>query len=77
MEKIQTTIIVSETEIGQRIDQFVASKHPEFSRSYVQKLIKNEEVTVNGKIVKSNYKLVLNDEIIFNIPEPEELNIEP
>lgn len=77
VENTQTTIIVSETETGQRIDQCIASKHPELSRSYVQKLIKNNEVTVNGKIIKANYKLAFKDEIIFNIPEPEELNIEP
>lgn len=77
MEKMQTTILSSEMGSGQRIDQFIASKYPEFSRSYVQKLIKDDKVTVNGKKVKSNYKIALNDEIIFNIPEPQELNIEP
>lgn len=77
MENTPITIIVSEAETGQRVDQCIASKHPELSRSYVQKLIKNNEVTVNGKIIKANYKLAFKDEIIFNIPEPEKLNIEP
>lgn len=77
MEKSQEKIVVAETETGHRIDQFITSKYPDFSRSYVQKLIKDDKVTVNGKKIKSNYKLVLNDEIIFSIPKPEELNIKP
>lgn len=40
-------IIDVETEEERRIDQFLADQM-EYSRSFIQKLIKNERVTVNG-----------------------------
>ena len=39
---------------GMRIDKFLSEEFPEMSRSYIQKLIKDEQVSVNGKIVKAN-----------------------
>ena len=60
---------------GLRIDKFLAEEFPEMSRSYIQKLIKDEQVTVNGKIVKANYKLSEADEVILNQPELKEPDI--
>lgn len=47
---------------GIRIDQYL-SNELDLSRSKVQKLIKEEKVTVNGKIVSSNYILHESDDI--------------
>lgn len=47
------------------------------SRSYVQKLLKDGNVIVNGKIVKANYKVNQGDEIQVRIPEPEIPDILP
>lgn len=77
METTCIKLSASENDIGQRIDQFIASTNPDISRSYIQKLIKDNKVTVNGKNIKSNYKLFSNDEIIYTIPEPTELDIQP
>ena len=43
-------IIDVETEEERRIDQFLADQM-EYSRSFIQKLIKNEKVTVNGNVI--------------------------
>lgn len=59
-----------------RIDVFISGELNDLSRSYVQKLIKNDLVTVNDKLVKANYKLSPNDVVIVDIPEPEVLKIE-
>ena len=40
-----------------RIDKYLSTMMPEQSRSYIQKLIKNETVFVDLKPVKSNYKV--------------------
>lgn len=59
---------------GERIDKCLNLLVDSFSRSFIQKLIKDEEVFVNGKSVKSNYKVKMDDEIIFYVPksvEPE------
>ena len=60
---------------GLRIDKFLAEEFPEMSRSYIQKLIKEEQVTVNGKVVKANYKLSEADEVVLNQPELKEPDI--
>ena len=40
-----------------RIDRVVTDWFSELSRSYIQKMIKEENVLVNGKAVKSNYRV--------------------
>lgn len=67
--------IVDETEIGIRIDKFVASKLDDVSRSFIQNLIKDENVLVDGKTVKASYKTSQNDHITVILPEAEPLEI--
>ncbi|WP_035290122.1 RluA family pseudouridine synthase [Clostridium sp. KNHs214] len=60
-----------------RIDVFLAEAMEGKSRSYIQKLIKSGNATVNRKIKKNNYKLKEMDIVELSIPEPIELNIKP
>jgi len=60
--------------IGVRIDKFI-SGNLDVTRSYTQKLIDDGKVLVNEKVIKSNYKLRLNDEVIFELPELTELEV--
>ena len=60
-----------------RLDKYLADQFPEQTRSYLQKLIKDGEVLVNGKNVKAGYALSKGDEVSVNIPEPKELDVEP
>lgn len=53
---------------GSRLDCFLASRLPEFSRNQIQKLIRDSLVTVNGKTSKSSTVLEKGDEIIYQIP---------
>jgi 23S rRNA pseudouridine1911/1915/1917 synthase len=66
---------VNEEYIGVRIDVFLAKKLTQFTRSAIQKVILENNVTVNGKIIKYNYKLKKNDSIELLIVEAKELNI--
>jgi len=50
-------------------------KVKDYSRSYIQKLINDGMILVNGKPVKSNYKIKQNDEILARIPEPQVLDV--
>lgn len=75
-----TDFIISEIKedyIGIRIDKALSNELSEYSRAYIQKLLEDGMVSVNGRVVKSNYKLRSNDNISVSIPEPEILNIEP
>jgi 23S rRNA pseudouridine1911/1915/1917 synthase len=47
----------------------------DMSRNSVQKLIADGRVTVNEKLIKSNYKIKINDVIKIIIPEPELLDV--
>lgn len=52
----------------ERIDTYLANSIENSTRSRIQKLIKAELVTVNGKFVKPNYLVVPGDKIILKIP---------
>lgn len=59
---------------GIRIDRYLSEQMPEFSRSYVQKLIKDKRVLISGNPVKANYKVAAGDVIELELPpavEPE------
>ena len=58
---------------NERIDKYVTADG--LTRSQIQKLIENGDITVNGRCVKPNYKLKLNDEINITLPEPKEADI--
>ena len=61
-----------------RIDVFLSNVYKDASRTYIQKLIKEGNITVNGKIcLKSSYKLKEDDEIDLNVPDPLPLEILP
>ena len=61
---------------GQRIDKYLSEQLADLTRSYLQKLLKDGGVTVNGKTVKSNYKLSENDQIFLELPDAVEPEIE-
>ncbi len=61
---------------GKRVDLFISENINDRSRSYIQKLLKNEAVIVNDKIIKANYKLKAGDEIQIEIPKDQELLVE-
>lgn len=70
-------LTVEEEEAGERIDRFLAEQEGEWSRSQIQKWLKEERVTVNGGLVKANYRVSRDDEILLLIPPLEELQLLP
>lgn len=61
----------------ERIDKYISGMVDTLSRSYLQKLIKENAVSVNGAPVKANYRVKAEDEIVFCLPEAVEPDIEP
>lgn len=74
---MKTEVFQIETENGERIDKFLSGEMTDFSRSYIQKLVKEGYVHVNGVTVKSNYKLAFDDNVTVDIPELSEPDILP
>ncbi|MBO0472663.1 RluA family pseudouridine synthase [Enterococcus sp. DIV0840] len=58
-----------------RIDKVLSELLKDHSRSQIQQWLKDQNITVNGEITRSNYKVKENDEISINVPEPEELDV--
>ncbi|HHU21605.1 MAG TPA: RluA family pseudouridine synthase [Acholeplasma sp.] len=56
----------------ERLDLYLVKMLPEFSRSKIQKLIKDNYCYVNDDVVKASYKLNYQDEISLTVPEPKE-----
>lgn len=60
-----------------RIDKYLAMVKPSYSRSFFQKLIKNQQVLVNDAPVKANYTLSFDDIVSITFPDSEESSILP
>ena len=67
--------LVPEEQAGERIDKFLTESCPDFSRSFLQKLLKSGLVDVNGKAVKSSYRLSAGESVFFEVPEAVEAEI--
>jgi 23S rRNA pseudouridine1911/1915/1917 synthase len=68
------TFHVDDEAEGIRLDQYLAEILEHCSRSYIQKLIKEEHISVNGRNRKNSY-LVQNQDIInVALPEPKTLS---
>jgi 23S rRNA pseudouridine1911/1915/1917 synthase len=75
--------IVKARMAGKRIDAYLASRFPDYSRSVIQKLIEAQAVLINGQPVKASTKVKLDDvvrvwlpELADTTPAPEDIPIE-
>ena len=69
--------IIKEDNHGVRIDLFLSKQLETVSRSYIQKLIKEKKISVNGTPVKANYKVSVDDVVNMIIPDLTEPDILP
>jgi 23S rRNA pseudouridine1911/1915/1917 synthase len=67
-------ILDSEDE-GKRLDVFLAENLADYSRSYLQKLIKEKRAMINNEVGKNRSILKEGDEVTIEIPEAKPLEI--
>ena len=61
-----------------RLDKYIAGKNNNLSRTIIQKMIDEKKVLVNGKTVKSSYKVIQNDIVtIEELEAKEDLKLKP
>ena len=74
MDRFSYQIGIGEDE--ERLDKWLSGAIPTLSRSYIQKCIKEGQVLVNDLPCKANYRLRVDDEVAFQIPEAVEPSVE-
>ena len=70
MDQETLSFKIGPDDANQRLDAYLASQISGWSRARLQRLIENEDVLVNGKLVKSSYKLREHDEIEVDLIAP-------
>ena len=68
---------VMEEQEGERLDKFLSMIYPDTSRSFFQKLIKEQGVLVNDKAEKASYRMSFEDVVTIYFPDAVETTIEP
>ncbi len=67
-----------DAQAGERLDKFLSvSCGEDSSRSFLQKLVKEGQVLVNGQAKKVNYRMEAGDLVHIVFPKPQELEILP
>lgn len=69
--------LIDEEQEDERIDKVLGILMESRSRSYIQKLIKEGNVLVNGKSVKASYPVKADDDVVLMMPPLAQLAIEP
>lgn len=72
----QERIIITENEAGMRADVALAQLL-EITRSNMQKLLEEGRAVRGQKVIKSNYRVKAGEEILVNLPEPQQLDVQP
>lgn len=68
--------VVDETVVpNERLDVFLTNRLQDTTRSFVQKLIRDKQVTVNAKEAKANYRVQLGDVVKVVLPEPKTVDV--
>ena len=68
---------VMEEQEGERLDKFLSIIYPDTSRSFFQKLIKDNGILVNDKVEKASYRMCFEDVVTIHFPDAVETTIEP
>jgi len=76
-ESGQIQLVIKHKYSSKRIDKYLVSRLQDYSRSSIQRLIKEEAVKVNNNAVKSNYEIKLNDAISIQLPTKSDDHITP
>ncbi len=69
--------LITEEYEGERIDKCLSMLIDSLSRSFIQKLIKEGQVQVDGKAVKGSYTVKTDEEVKFTLPDSIKPDIAP
>jgi len=67
--------LVNDENNGNRIDKYLSLVQTDISRNYIQRLIDEGKITMEGKLVKANSKVKSGSLVVLILPEPKEAEI--
>ena len=70
-------LIVPQRKERERLDRFLARYLPDYSRSFIQKLIEEQRVLVNDRPRKASHLVSPGERIDVFVPAPRKLEVEP
>ncbi len=70
-------LVANPEDSGERLDKFITTRLGSLSRSFVQQLIEDGHVQVQGHTGKANYRLSAGDNVRIEIPPPEPVQAHP
>ena len=73
----QLELEVKRLPIARRLDRYLAIKFTDYSRTFIQKLIREGAVTVNGEPAKPSYEVCKHDVLQVTFPELADSHLEP
>ncbi|HAI50413.1 MAG TPA: 23S rRNA pseudouridylate synthase, partial [Enterobacteriaceae bacterium] len=77
-QRVQLTATVSESQLGQRLDQALAEMFPDYSRSRIKEWILDQRVHLNGKISdKPKEKVFGGENVVIDVEIEEDARFEP
>ncbi|MCD7743890.1 MAG: RluA family pseudouridine synthase [Lachnospiraceae bacterium] len=68
---------VADAESGQRLDRLLSARYEEYTRSYLQNLIRDGAVTINTSYAKTGEKVQTGDRIRIVFPPIQLLDVQP
>jgi len=74
---MEKKIVAGAGDADQRLDKFLLSRLPQYSRAFLKEQIKQGNIFVNDKVAKPSYELKENDEVIFALPDQPEAKLVP
>ncbi len=74
-EKEIIALFPQRTQINMRLDRFVAEEMPDLSRTYLQQLVIDGAVRVDGQVRRPSFKMTPGQVVTVDLPEVEESEI--
>lgn len=68
---------VKEEQKNIRIDKLVSNLEKDISRTTIQRMIEEGNILVNGKVIRTSYKVISGDTVTISEEKPKEIDILP
>src|SRR3989338_7526293 len=76
-KKVIEFVVKRKMYVGRRLDKYLSARFQQYSRSFIQRLVKEGAVKVGGQPAKNSYIIKYRDTVTLEIPAVEEEKVRP